>query len=80
MAQVVARVGATIEQLASRYHGQDVIAVSHGGAIRAAVAHAMGADAGAALHLAVQNLSLTILERHAEGWRVVVVNEGWSGS
>jgi hypothetical protein len=27
----------------------------------------------------VQNLSLTILERHPEGWRVVVVNEGWSG-
>jgi broad specificity phosphatase PhoE len=80
MAQVVARVGETIERLAGGFGGQDVIAVSHGGAIRAAVAHAMGADARSALHLAVQNLSLTILERHAEGWRVVVVNEGWSGS
>jgi broad specificity phosphatase PhoE len=79
MAQVVARVGEAIERLAERYFGHDIIAVSHGGAIRAAVAHAMGADAGAALHLAVQNLSLTVLERHAEGWRVVVVNEGWSG-
>jgi broad specificity phosphatase PhoE len=80
MAEVVARVGATIERLAGDFHGQDVVAVSHGGAIRGAVAHAMGADARSALHLAVQNLSLTILERHAEGWRVVVVNEGWSGS
>jgi broad specificity phosphatase PhoE len=79
MAQVVSRVGETIERLASACRGQNVIAVSHGGAIRAAVAHAMGADARAALHLAVQNLSLTILERHPEGWRVVVVNEGWSG-
>jgi broad specificity phosphatase PhoE len=80
MAEVVARVGETIERLAGDFYGQDVIAVSHGGAIRGAVAHAMGADARSALHLAVQNLSLTVLERHPEGWRVVVVNEGWSGS
>jgi alpha-ribazole phosphatase len=28
-----------------------------------------------ALHLSVQNLSLTRLERSLEGWRVVCVNE-----
>ena len=49
--------------------------VSHGGAIRAAVAHALRIGADNALHLSVQNLSLTRLERHAEGWRVVCVNE-----
>jgi hypothetical protein len=27
------------------------------------------------LHFAVQNLSLTILEKFAQGWRVVTVNE-----
>ena len=49
--------------------------VSHGGAIRAAVAHALRLDADQALHLSVQNLSLTRLEHLAEGWRVVCVNE-----
>jgi alpha-ribazole phosphatase len=49
--------------------------VSHGGAIRAAVAHAIGIAADNALHLSVQNISLTRLERHPNGWRVVSVNE-----
>ena len=76
MAHVVERVGATLEDLAQTCAGQDVVCVSHGGAIRAAVAHAMGVGAGAALHVSVQNLSLTVLERFAAGWRVVLVNEG----
>lgn len=75
MAEVVARVGAALELLARAQEGGDVVAVSHGGAIRAAVAHALGVGADSALHLAVQNLSLTRLERHAAGWRVVSVNE-----
>jgi broad specificity phosphatase PhoE len=79
MAQVVERVGDTLERLATRHPGRDIVVISHGGAIRAAVAHAMGVDARAALHLSVQNLSLTILERHGEGWRILAVNEGWAG-
>ena len=75
MADVITRVGAAMETLAERHSGEDVIAVSHGGAIRAAVAHALGIGADNALHLSVQNLSLTRLERHPEGWRVVCVNE-----
>lgn len=75
MADVVRRVGDALERLAAEHDGRDVVAVSHGGAIRAAVAHAMGVGAGAALHLSVQNLSLTRLERHPEGWRVGCVNE-----
>jgi broad specificity phosphatase PhoE len=74
MAQVITRVGAAMERLA-RHHGDaDVVIVSHGGAIRAAVAHALGIAATQALHLQVWNLSLTRLERLAEGWRVVSVN------
>ena len=72
MAAVVGRVGAAMERLAV---GGDVVVVSHGGAIRAAVAHALGIGADAALHLTVANLSLTRMERHPEGWRVVCVNE-----
>ena len=53
----------------------DVVIVSHGGAIRAAVAHCLRIGPDNALHLSVQNLSLTRLERSLEGWRVVCVNE-----
>jgi len=64
-----------IEQLAARHPDEDVVIVSHGGAIRAAVAHCLRIGADNALHLTVQNLSLTRLERTEEGWRVICVNE-----
>jgi broad specificity phosphatase PhoE len=51
------------------------VAVSHGGAIRAAVAYALQIGPDNALHLSVNNLSLTRMERHSRGWRVVCVNE-----
>jgi broad specificity phosphatase PhoE len=75
MADVILRVGAALERLARRHAGQDVVVVSHGGAIRAAVAHAIGVGADNALHLSVENLALTRLERHPKGWRVISVNE-----
>jgi len=75
MTQVIARVGATLERLAETHGGADVIAVAHGGSIRAAVAHALRIGPDNALHLAVQNLSLTRLERSPGGWRVSCVNE-----
>jgi broad specificity phosphatase PhoE len=75
MAEVVARVGVALERLAHAQAGGDVVVVGHGGAIRAAVAHALGITADNALHLSVNNLSLTRLERHPAGWRVVGVNE-----
>jgi broad specificity phosphatase PhoE len=75
MEHVVTRVGETLERLATDHAGQDIVAVSHGGAIRAAIAHATGAGAQAALHFAIQNLSLTVLERLPAGWRIVCVNE-----
>ena len=52
-----------------------MVIVSHGGAIRAAVAHCLRIGPDNALHLSVQNLSLTRLERSPEGWRVICVNE-----
>ncbi len=75
MEQVCDRVGAALDRLAERHDGRDIVAVSHGGAIRAACAHALGIRAAAALRLSVQNLSLTILERHPAAWRVVAINE-----
>ncbi|MDQ2802295.1 MAG: histidine phosphatase family protein [Pseudomonadota bacterium] len=75
MAEVIARTGAAMERLALTNAGADVVVVCHGGTIRAAVAHALDIGADNALHLAVQNLSLTRLERHRSGWRVACVNE-----
>ncbi len=75
MDDVVVRVGTALERLATAHPGREVVAVSHGGAIRAAIAHAMGVKADPVLHISIANLSLTRLERVAEGWRVVCVNE-----
>ncbi|MFT8676290.1 histidine phosphatase family protein [Acetobacter sp.] len=75
MIDVCARVGRLLDRLAADYAGQDIVAVSHGGVIRAALAHALRIHAETALHFSVQNLSLTILERLDAGWRVVTVNE-----
>ncbi len=75
MADGIARLGGALERLARQHAGHDVIAVSHGGAIRAAVAHALRISADTALHLSVENISLTRLDRTPLGWRVVCVNE-----
>ncbi len=75
MEDVIARVGTVLEQLAKQHSDKDVVVVGHGGAIRAAVAYALGIGPGPALSLAVQNLSLTRLERYSHAWRVVCVNE-----
>jgi broad specificity phosphatase PhoE len=72
---VISRVGATMEALAERFPDADVVAVSHGGAIRAAVAHALRIAADNALHFSVANLSLTRVDRVNGEWRVVSVNE-----
>ena len=64
-----------MEELAREFPDRDVVVVSHGGAIRAAVAHALRIEADNALHLALQNFSLTRIERHDDAWRVVCVNE-----
>lgn len=75
MVEVITRAAAALERLARAHADQDVVIVSHGGTIRAAVAHAMGIHPDNALNLSIHNLSLTCLERHPEGWRVVCVNE-----
>src|SRR4051812_1353404 len=63
MHEVVARTGAALERLAQAHLDQDVVIVSHGGTIRAAVAYALRIGPDNALHLSVHNLSLTRMER-----------------
>ena len=75
MADVITRVGGAMERLAHDHAGRDVVIISHGGAIRGAVAHALRIGPDNALHMAIHNLGLTRLEHSADGWRVLCVNE-----
>jgi broad specificity phosphatase PhoE len=73
---MIARVGAGLERLAANATADgNTIIISHGGAIRAACAHALGLTAHQALCLAVDNISLTRLEHNGHGWRVLSINE-----
>ncbi len=77
---VMARVSRTIRRLNGRYAGRDIIAVAHGGTIRAALAEALDLSPEAALAFAIDNLSLTRIERFdgpgvGHGWRIASVNQ-----
>lgn len=81
--EVVARVGPVVERLTAAHRGRDIIAVAHGGSIRAALAQALAIDAERVLSFAIANCSLTRLDHihdpdsadaDKEGWRVVTVN------
>ncbi len=74
-AHMVARVGAGLDALLTTAPGRDTIIISHGGAIRAACAHALGLTPHQALCLQIDNISLTRLEHNEHGWRVLSVNE-----
>jgi broad specificity phosphatase PhoE len=71
-----ARVAAALDRIADLHAGGNVVAVTHGGTVRAAVAHALHLAPADALRLAVDNLSLTTLEHSPDGWRVLRVNDG----
>jgi alpha-ribazole phosphatase len=75
------RVARAIERLATEHRSGDLVLIAHAGTIRAALAHALGLEAAAALRFAVEPLSLTRLDRfsaQASGapaaWRVAAVN------
>ena len=79
---VIVRVGAVIERLTGAHGGRDIIAVAHGGTIRAALAVAFGVEANpdASLNFSVDNLSITRID-HIPGpgaggnWKIVSVNQ-----
>jgi len=76
---VLARVTAAVERLTAEQTGRDVVAVLHGGPIRAVVALALGLDPEAALRLRIDTLSLTRLDHIAvpgypPAWRVGGLN------
>ena len=74
------RTGRTIRRLTGDWAGRDIVAVAHGGTIRAALALALDLDPEAGLRFATDNLSLTRIDHfaggdgHPETWRVVCLN------
>jgi alpha-ribazole phosphatase len=82
-AEVCARVAPAIERLSVQYAGRNIVAVAHGGSIRAALGHALGLDANAVLAFVIDNCSLTRMDRIGEDggfWRVAAVNHRpWVG-
>jgi alpha-ribazole phosphatase len=79
--QLVDRVGRAVARVTARHAGRDLVAVAHGGTIRAALALALDLPAERALAFSIDNCSLTRLDHiaPAEGaappqWRVAAVN------
>ena len=78
-AAVMTRVSNTIKRLSLRHAGRDIVAVAHGGSIRAALGHALGIQPDQALSFTVDNLSITRIDCfHSAGgrldWCVIGVN------
>jgi alpha-ribazole phosphatase len=77
---VMERVSRAIRRLTEEHATRDIIAVTHGGTIRAALAEALDLTPEAALAFSIDNLSLTRIERFdgpgvGHGWRVASVNQ-----
>jgi len=76
---VIERVSRAVQRLVEMHAGRNVIAVAHGGTIRAALALALGLEPEAALAFTIENCSITRID-HVNGsgvghdWRVVTVN------
>lgn len=82
-ADQIARVGEVIDQYTADHSGKDIVAVTHGGTIRAAISHALELTPETGMSFTIGTLSLTRLE-HIEGgllkgkgrsWRAAMVNQ-----
>jgi alpha-ribazole phosphatase len=81
---VVARVGTAMERITAAHAGRDIVAVVHGGTIRAALAVALAIEPERALGFAVDTCSVTRMDHFAmdpggatqgAAWRIVAVNQ-----
>ncbi len=73
------RVRGAIERINVEHAGRDVIAVAHGGTIKAAVGLALGDQPEKGLAFTIDNCSVTRLDHLASaghsGWRIAMVNQ-----
>jgi alpha-ribazole phosphatase len=76
---VMQRVRDAVFRLTEQHLGDDLVAVTHGGVIRSALGVALDLVPETALAFAIDNLSLTVIERfsgagRSHEWRVVTAN------
>ena len=76
---VVIRVGEVMERMTTAFAGRDIVAVAHGGSIRAALGYVLGLHPEAALSMGVDHISMTRLEwvdgpGEGHDWHVLFVN------
>jgi alpha-ribazole phosphatase len=76
---LVDRVVAAVKRLTREHEGCDIVAVAHGGTIRAALALALGLPPRGGLAFTTDNCGLTRLDHYRNSersaWRVVTVNQ-----
>lgn len=82
--EVMERVVRVIERLTVELRGRDILAVAHGGTIRAALGHALALVPDRALGFTIDNCSVTridhyILPEHEDTWYVARVNQRATG-
>jgi alpha-ribazole phosphatase len=79
---LITRAGAVIERRTREHKGKNIVAVAHGGTIRAAISHGLQLSPETGMSFSVGTLSVTRLE-HVEGgllngkggaWRVAFIN------
>lgn len=81
-ADQIRRTARVIDRMTTEHAGRDIVAVAHGGTIRAAVAHALSLAPVQGMALTVSTLSVSVLEHARDGllrgrggfWRVVGIN------
>lgn len=81
-ADQIARTARVIRRMTDANAGRDIVAVAHGGTIRAAVAHALGLEPEQGMAVTVSTLSVSVLEHVKDGllrgrggvWRVIGIN------
>ncbi|MDB5615867.1 histidine phosphatase family protein, partial [Tardiphaga sp.] len=73
------RVRRAIERITAAHAGKDIIAVAHGGTIKAAIGVALGDQPEKGLAFTIDNCSVTRLDHLASdghaGWRIPMVNQ-----
>jgi broad specificity phosphatase PhoE len=77
-ADLVVRVGAAIARVNEAHQGRDIVAIAHGGTIRAAIAIALGLPPRGGFAFMIDNCSLTRLDHYqgqeGSGWRGTMIN------
>jgi len=70
------RVGVAVQKMTDNLEeGKSVVAVSHGGVIRTAVARLLGMKLASVANIQVDTGSITILEKFGAVWRLVLLND-----